>query len=345
MAPWPIRSGLVNDEPRPQHRPKPQRSLTAAAAVFFVLGVVILAWNIPLPLVAFSPGPVGDASAAVIVEGHPVQKPHGELLMLTVESQPLNAFEAVVAGIDPTVDVLSRGRVRPPNQSDEEYQRLNLQMMDQSTATAITVALSKLNLGSQAHSVFITGYAAATPAGKVLQIGDQITAIDGQKVTSVDDLAPAMAGKKPGNSVKLTVLRDGEEHSYDIELAENPDTPGQPFIGIFIRQLPFWIDVNPGIVGGPSAGMMYTLAIIETLSNGDLAHGHVVAGTGTISSDGTVGAIGGVRQKVVAAEAAGAEYMILPQANYEAAMTAPRHSMKLVPVSTIDDALQFLGSL
>ncbi|MGA7270357.1 MAG: PDZ domain-containing protein [Acidimicrobiia bacterium] len=328
-----------------QSPPKPQRSLTAAAIVFFVLGLVVLAWNIPLPLVAWSPGPVGDASAAVIVEGHPVQQPHGELLMLTVESQPLNAFEAVVAGIDPTVDVLARNRVRKPGVSDEQYQRLNLQMMDQSTATAITVALSKLNLEAQADKVFITGYAASTPAGKVLRIGDQITAIEGKKVTGVDDLAPALAGKKPGDTIRLTVLRSGEEHTYDIELAENPDTPGQAFIGIFIRQLPFWIDVNPGIVGGPSAGMMYTLAIIETLSNGDLAHGHVVAGTGTISPDGKVGAIGGVRQKVVAAEAAGAEYMLVPQANYDAAMTAPRHSMELKRVSTIDDALAFLASL
>ena len=319
--------------------------MTAAAVLFFFVGVVVMAWNIPLPLVAYSPGPVSDAADAVVVDSVPLFAPSGELLMLTVESQSINAFEAVIAAVDPAVDVLARNVVRRPEESDEDYRRRNLQMMDQSTATAIGVALGELDLTDAGSSVFITGYAADTPAGQVLKIGDRILALDGLDIGATSDLAEALGSREPGDTVEIVIDRAGEQVSFDIELAPSTEEPGKPFIGIFVRQLPFWIDLDPGIVGGPSAGMMYTLAIIEVLSDGDLTHGHVVAGTGTIDAEGKVGAIGGVRQKVVAAEAAGAEYMILPQSNYEAALTAPRNGMKLVPVSTLSDALDFLKTL
>ncbi|MFP3915208.1 MAG: S16 family serine protease, partial [Actinomycetota bacterium] len=104
-------------------------------------------------------------------------------------------------------------------------------------------------------------------------------------------------------------------------------------------------DVESGVVGGPSAGLMYTLAIIESLTPGSLSHGRVVAGTGTIDADGNVGSIGAVRQKVVAAEAAGAEFMLVPEGNYEAALTAPARDLELVPVATVEEALDFLSEL
>lgn len=119
-------------------------------------------------------------------------------------------------------------------------------------------------------------------------------------------------------------------------------------IGVLLGELsepPFPVEIEPGDVGGPSAGMMHALAIIDTLTEGELTDGHVVAGTGTIGLDGTVGTIGGIRQKVVAAEAAGAEYILVPQGNYETALTAERDSIEIVPVATIDDAVDFLESL
>jgi PDZ domain-containing protein len=91
--------------------------------------------------------------------------------------------------------------------------------------------------------------------------------------------------------------------------------------------------------------MMHTIAIIDTLTEGELTKGHVIAGTGTIQLDGSVGSIGGVRQKVVGAEAAGAEYILVPQGNYETALTAERDSIEIIPVATLTDALDFLGSL
>lgn len=321
------------------------RALTAAIGTIFLVGVVVLAWNVPLPLVAYSPGPVTDATDSVAVEGAPTYDTQGELVMLTVAGQDINAFEALVAAVDPSVDVLARQVVRRPDESDEDYHRRNLELMDQSAQTAIAVALSRIELPDDRSAVYVTGYAADTPAGEVLEIGDRIVALAGQRIEAAESLAAVMEGNTPGDRVPLSVERDGQVLSYEVELVPREDDPDSPMIGIYVRQLPFWIDIDTGIVGGPSAGMMYTLAIIDVLTPGSLTGGRVVAGTGTIDLEGSVGEVGGVRQKVVAAEAAGAEYMFVPAGNLAAAESAPRGDMELVAVESIDDALEFLRGL
>ncbi|HLU53598.1 MAG TPA: S16 family serine protease [Acidimicrobiia bacterium] len=321
------------------------RALTAAIGTIFLVGVVVLAWNVPLPLVAYSPGPVTDATDSVTVEGAPTYDTQGELVMLTVAGQDINAFEALVAAVDPSVDVLARQVVRRPDESDEDYHRRNLELMDQSAQTAIAVALSRIELPDDRSAVYVTGYAADTPAGEVLEIGDRIVALAGQRIEAAESLAAVMEGNTPGDRVPLSVERDGQVLSYEVELVPREDDPDSPMIGIYVRQLPFWIDIDTGIVGGPSAGMMYTLAIIDVLTPGSLTGGRVVAGTGTIDLEGSVGEVGGVRQKVVAAEAAGAEYMFVPAGNLAAAESAPRGDMELVAVESIDDALEFLRGL
>lgn len=320
-------------------------ALIGAAVLFFVVGLMIAAWSVELPLIAYSPGPITDAADSVVVDGAPVYPPGGELVMLTVAGQDINAFEALVAAIDPSVDVLARRAVRRPDESDEEYRRRNLQLMDQSTTAAITVALDHVDTVDYEPTVFITGYAADTPAGQVLDIGDRILTLAGEDVSTLEDLSAALGDRRPGDEVTIEVERGGDVVSHDVALAQREDDPDTPMIGIFVRQLPFWVDIDSGIVGGPSAGLMYTLAIIDVLTPGDLTGGRIVAGTGTIDTDGNVGGIGGVRQKVVAAEAAGAEVMLVPESNHEAALTAPRTDLELVPVATVGDALEFLESL
>lgn len=320
------------------------RALLSAAGLFFALGLVMAAWNISLPLIAYSPGPVTDAVDAVVIDGAEVYDSDGEWIMLTVAGQDINAFEALIAATDPSVDVLARAVVRRPDESDEDYRRRNLQLMDQSTATAISVALRQLEVEEEPH-VFITGYAADTPAGEVLEIGDRIVSLGGEPVEGAEDLRGVLERASPGDTVAVEVERTGEIRSFEVELVAGEEDPDRPIIGIFVRDLPFWVEIDPGIVGGPSAGLMYTLAIIEALTPESLAGGAVVSGTGEVDLDGNVGSIGGVRQKVVAAEAAGAEYMLVPEGNYEAAQTAPRRDMQLVPVSTVDEALEFLETL
>src|SRR5690606_20693691 len=148
-------NSIVAMPDRSGHRP-----LIAAGVLFLLVGPVTVAWNIPLPLIAYSPGPVTDAVDAVVVDGAPTYPSQGELVMLTVAGQDINAFEAMVAAVDPAVDVIARQAVRRPGESDEDYRRRNLRLMDESTAVAVSVALSRLDLAEGPGDVFITGYAA-----------------------------------------------------------------------------------------------------------------------------------------------------------------------------------------
>ncbi len=321
------------------------------AALFLTAGLSVGAWAVELPYFAFSAGPVGDAVDAIRIEAPdlPVYPPKGELFMLTVSLQEVNVYEAIAAGFDPAFDLVPVSLLRAPDESDEDFRRRGLEAMDRSKENAIAVALDRLDLDVKVESdgVRVADLLEGAPSGDVLQIGDIIRAVDGEPVVLADDLREALADKAPGDTVTLTIERDGEAFDVEVELYESDEAPGRALIGILAETLNprFPIDIDSSNIGGPSAGLMYTLAIIDLLTPEDITHGHVIAGTGTIDRSGKVGPIGGVRQKAVAAEAAGAEYMLVPADNFEEVQTAPIHDLKLVSVATVDDALEFLDSL
>jgi len=317
-------------------------------ALFVTGALALVAWNIELPYLAFSSGPVSDAADAVTAEQVDIFPPDGELLMLTVVSQDVNVFEALIAGLDPTIDLVPKEAYRPPDESDEEYRQRVLSQMDDSQQRAITVALGYLGYDMVPIDVLITDLIDEAPSSTVLQIGDSVNAFDGIEILRGTDLTDALLGHQPGDLVEMDITREGTQRLVEVELAERPDEPGGAMIGITVGELtepPFPVSIEAGAIGGPSAGMMHTLAIVDTLTPGELTQGHVIAGTGTIAYDGTVGNIGGIRQKVVGAEAAGAEYVLVPEGNYEEALTAERRAIEIVPVETIQDALAFLETL
>ncbi len=310
------------------------------------LGVV--AWNVELPYLAYSVGPVSDAADTVVAEEVEVYPPQGELLLLTVLQQDVNIFEAVIAGFDPTIDLVRKEAVRRVGETDEEYRNRVLQQMDDSNYRAIAVALEYLGYELVPTEVVINDIVVGVPAGEALELGDTILSVNGDPVTELGDVVSALEGFEVGDVIDLTVERDGEVLDLGVELAEREDEPGTPMIGVVLGQLtetPFPISLHSGDVGGPSAGLMHTIAIIDSLTEVDLTGGRVVAGTGTIDLDGNVGSIGGIRQKVVAAEAAGAELILVPEGNLEAARTAPRQAIEIVPVATLADAIDFLEGL
>ena len=317
-------------------------------ALFFVGILGIAAWNIELPYLAYSAGPVSDAADTVVAEQVAIYPTDGELLMLTVVSQDVNVFEALIAGVDPTIDLVRKQAVRRAGESDEEYRNRVLQQMDDSNFRAIAVALQHLGYEMVPTEVVINDISQDVHAFDVLERGDTVLAVNGVPIEMVDDFAPALDGFGVGDTITMVVFRNGTEVEVDVELAEKDDEPGEPMIGIFLGELteaPFPISIEAGDVGGPSAGMMHTIAIIDALTEGELTGGHVIAGTGTIQLDGSVGNIGGIRQKVVGAEAAGAEYILVPAGNYERALTAERTDIEIVPVATLDEAISFLESL
>lgn len=326
----------------------PHWPLYLIGALFAVGVMSLIAWNLELPYLAYSAGPVSDAADSIVAEEVAIYPPDGELLMLTVVSQDVNIFEAAIAGVDPRVDLVRKQAVRREGETDEEYRNRVLQQMDDSNFRAVAVALEYLGYDMVPTEVVINSVLEDVPAESVLEAGDTIRAVNGTTVTTVVDVTSALEGYQPGDVIEMRLERNGGVVEVEVELAEKEDEPGEPLIGIGLGELtqaPFPITIQAGDVGGPSAGMMHTIAIIDSLTEGELTGGRVIAGTGTIRADGSVGNIGGIRQKVVGAEAAGAEYILVPQGNYDTALTAERSSIEIVPVATIDDAIGFLESL
>lgn len=338
----------MTDSPTPkQGRSAPWPLILIGSLILMaVLGGV--AWSVELPYVAFGPGPVSDAADAIVVEGVDSYPPDGELLMLTIVSQDVNIFEAMIAGFDPTIDLVEKQRVRRVGESDEEYRNRVLQQMDDSNFRAVAVALDYLGIDMVSTEVVINEFVEGVPAADVLELGDTIAAVNGVGVSSVAEIRPLIEGVGVGEPITVTISRGGELLDIEVLLAERDDEPGVPMIGVILGELsepPFPLGVEAGDVGGPSAGMMHTIAIIDTLTEGELTNGYVIAGTGTIRMDGTVGSIGGIRQKVPAAEAAGATHILVPEGNYESALTAEFEDIEIIPVATISEALAFLESL
>jgi len=314
-----------------------------------VTGILaFVAWSYELPYLAYSAGPVADAADSIVVEEMEVYPPEGELLMLTILSQDVNLFDALIAGADPSIDLIRKERVRRPDETDEDYRNRVLQQMEDSNFVSIAVALDHLGYELVPSEVVINEIVPGVPAEDSLQLGDTILAVDGVEIDAINEVVLLIEVHEPGDIIELRVERGGEQLVIEVELAEQEDEPGVPMVGVFLGELthpPFPLSIEEGDVGGPSAGMMHALAIIDILTEGELTKGNVIAGTGTVSFDGTVGAIGGIRQKVVAAEAAGASHILVPRGNYDTALTAPRRKIEIVPVATIDEALAFLDSL
>jgi PDZ domain-containing protein len=287
------------------------------------------------------------------IEGAPTYPVRGNMYMLTVAQQDLNIYEVAAGMADPTVDVIERVRVRPIGVSPEEYQRIAHRNMEEAKNTAIVVALSRLGyeVTYTGDGVEVATILEGTPAVDVLQVGDVIVAVDGSPVSIERDAITLIQSRQIGDTITLTVLRNGEKLDVEVTLIEHVEQKGRPMVGFgavthnLTYEFPIEVDIDSTNIGGPSAGFMYALTLMNLLTPEDLTKGHRIAGTGTIASDGTVGPIGGIRQKIEAAEAAGAEYVFVPADNWDEALTGTYDRIELVKVATLDDALEFLAQL
>ncbi len=325
-----------------------------------VVGIAIaIAWPITVPYYTLSPGPVYDTSDFITVQDGNVSD-DGELFFLTVSLKEANIFEYAAGRLDPRVDVRERERVRPIGVSQEQLRRESLAAMEQSKQDATFVALTRLG-----YEVTLVGTGALvidtvpdTAADGVLLPNDVIVEMDGRLVAFRDDIIGQLADLKIGDVISLLVDRpaDDSEVGYDetpveLQLGPHIDDPTRPMIGVLldnnepIVSFPVEVAIDSQNIGGPSAGLMFTLQIMDQLTSDELTHGERIAGTGTISRDGTVGAIGGIRQKVYGAIDAGARAVLVPAANYDDAVVAAADDIEVVRVETVDDALAFLGSL
>jgi len=310
------------------------------------LGLVL--WYTPTPWYITAPGAAIDTGGLIEVKGGDVRG--GQLFMLVVTTQPANLFWYLYAKAD------ARAELETPEQflgnitDYGKYQELTGRMMEDSKKTAMAMGLKHAGYGRGTVPVGaeITDLSTGTPNQDVFRPGDVVVAVGGRPVTTATQLREAMASIVPGASVVVRVKREGKEIDLTARTIESPDPArkGQAIFGILIKDsllfdIPVDIRIKTGAITGPSAGLMFTLQIVDQLTPGGITGGRVVAGTGTVEADGSVGPIGGVKQKVFAAEAAGATVMFVPRANYQdAASVATR--LSVIAVDRVEDALSWL---
>ncbi|APT93064.1 signal protein PDZ [Corynebacterium phocae] len=325
--------------------------LTAAATLDHIPGTNI---SLTVPYAAEGPGPtvdtLGMADGVEVVEisaqdeaGITIDDPAGQLNMTTVAVRTnMTLVQALGRWIGSGDTLVPIEAIFPKGHSEEEVQEANQIAFSQSESAATLVAMDYLQL--PVH-VEVAGVAEDSAAAGTLEQDDILLALDGKKITQPQQAQEVIQAKKPGDKLQVTVERAGKELHKTVTLKEHPETKGQALLGILMITVPdngLEVNYNLEDIGGPSAGMMFTLAVIDKLSPGDLTGGHFVAGTGTIEPDGTVGAIGGIVHKVRAAKDAGAELFLAPADNCAEAVSRSTGDMVVARVEDIEDATQAL---
>jgi len=334
------------------------RRLTAGkvAAGLLLLGfLLILAAGIRVPYLATSPGRVVEVQELIEVDGTESFDNAGELFFLTISrpSASLTVLEWFEAWRDPDIDLVRRDLIIPPGQTGDERRLQNLQLMMNSQQIAVAVALDRLgyDVGVVGTGALVNEVLEGSGGFGIVERDDIVVAVEGVKIQFVQELIGEVRARQVGETVTLTISRDDQLRDVQVVLGESQTDPSLPSIGISVAdagsafEFPFDVSIDAGTTGGSSAGMMLTLGVYNRLSQQDITSGHRIAGTGTMSTDGTVGQIGGIKQKTIAAIGVGAEYLLVPEGDSAAALETADGKIEVIAVTTIDDALAFLKSL
>lgn len=336
------------------------------AATLLLIALLCASVLMKVPYTEMSPGPTYDTlgvqektgTPVITITGHESYPTSGHLNMTTVQvtgaKYEPSLVNAVIGWLRDDVLVVPHDNVYPKGQSDADAKRQNAEEFALSEDHARTAALKQLGI-PMGSELIVQTVTAGLPAEGRLHAGDQIVAVDGTPVADAEGVAKAVTRHQPGESVVFSVVPRVKEGSAEpgvrtditVPTAKSPDT-GAAVVGIrpgLKHTYPFRIDIGLQDVGGPSAGLMFSLGIIDKLTPGDLTGGKFVAGTGTIDDDGGVGPIGGISMKLIAARDAGAEYFFTPAANCaEAAKNTPS-GLTLVKAETLDGALKSLEQI
>ena len=308
----------------------------------------------PVPYVALGPGPTYDTlgevdgTPVIDIEGTRTFPTDGHLDLTTVGVQPqLTLLEALRGWFDRDLAVVPRETVYPPDKTTEQVDEENVQSMQRSQNSAVTAAARQL--GYATVTVTVAAVSAGSPSQGRLREGDVLVSVDGEPLADEAALRAAITGAGVGATLRLGYERGGEPGTAAITTAASPDDPARPVIGIepaeSVGDLPFEVDITLEEVGGPSAGLMFSLGILDKLGEASLTGGRYIAGTGEITSDGTVGAIGGITQKLIAARAKGAVAFLVPAANCAEAVVRPPSGLALVRVERLAGALEELEAV
>lgn len=339
--------------PAPPERPRRVRTgqIVLGIVAFLTVAFLVGAAFVPLPYYLFRPGSVRDTQPLIEVDGTEVFRSEGSIGYTTVSLRRATLLGLAQAWLDDDIDIFTRDEVLGGRDVDEN-RAVNLQMMNDSKQVATQVALERLGYDVDLTvGQLVIEVLPDTPADGVLEPGDTITAVDGEPFDDAQDLGRLLSDDPPGSTIVATVQppAGGAGRDVEVALAESSDEPGKGVMGVRVMDVvldydfPVDVEIDTGDVGGPSAGLAFTLGIIDDLTPGDLTGGEDVAVTGTISGNGTVGPVGGTGQKAAAVREAGIELFLVPSADYDAAVDHAGDDLEVVAVDTVEEALAALG--
>ena len=332
-----------------------RRTVSSVLACVLLVALFGVAALLPVPYVTMSPGPTVDVLAErdgeeiVQVDGHEIYETDGRLELTTVSvtgpSQELSLAEAIAAWFDTTRAVYPRDVVYQPEQSEEDVRTESNVQMVSSQDTAIAVALRELGFDPPPVTE-VLAVSKGGPAEDKLKARDKILQVNGTKITSATSVSKAVQKSGVGGTAEFVVRRAGDTETFSIETEAAENQPERAIVGVVVGegyQFPFDVSVNISEeIGGPSAGLVFSLAVYDTLTPGSLTQGRNVAGTGTIAADGSVGSIGGIQQKIVAAADSGADIFLVPPDNCDSALGAgvEEEEITLVKAETMHSAVE-----
>ena len=331
-----------------------RRTLTLLLSGVLVAVLTGAASAAPVPYVSYTPGPtfdtlgeVGD-TPVIDVDGRETFPTEGRLDLTTISVRPrLTLTDALRDWFDRDRAVVPRELLYPPGETDEEVRQANEERRVASESNATSAALRYLGIPFTTR-VEVLSVQPGLPAEGELEAGDVVTSVDGAPVASSQELRDRISGREPGTEVRVGYVRDGSPGEAVITTAAPPSGEARSVVGVLLAEkpdYPFDITISLKDVGGPSAGLMFALGIIEKLEPESLTDGRYVAGTGEIQVNGDVGPIGGIPQKLVAARDKGAEVFLVPEDNCEEALGRAPDGLLLVKVSTLQDAVDALRTL
>jgi PDZ domain-containing protein len=346
--------GAELDRPQRRHR----WLLPSVALIVIVLAIgYAVANHYTSNYYAIAPGDARSVQSYISVPPDKLHKKAGRVLLVTVSLLTVKPFSWIGDKLDSDVQVVKVQDVTgntPPSQLNQ----LNAVEMQNSTQTAVIVALRRLGykVDLNGQGAEVDSVVAKSPAANILVPGDVIVAFDSTPIQSNDTLVTAIRKHHGGDRVTFQVQEGSPPHTVTktVVLGEAPADATTPtphaFLGIATTtkeqpNLPIDVKIDPGNIGGPSAGLSFTLGIIDDLTTGDLTGGKTIAVTGTISSDGSVGDVGGVAQKAVAVRDAGAVAFLVPKGEGNVAQQHAGSHVKVIEVTTLDEALNALRSL
>lgn len=335
-----------------------RRATTLTVASVLVLVLAVIGSMMRVPYVALMPGPTSNTLGTndkgqplIRIDGRKTYPDQGHLNFTTVTYRGgpggrIDLFTALRGWLDGDTAIVPEETIFPKNETPKEVDQENTRAMQDSQQNAEAAALHQLGIPVTTR-VVVEGVQKGRPADGVLKPGDEITALDGAKVTSVSQVTGAMAKAKIGDTATLTYRRDGKEHKAALKTVADPSGK-RAVVGIVLSdqyKFPFKIDISIGDIGGPSAGLMFSLAIYDKLTPGPLTQGKFIAGTGTITPEGEVGPIGGIQQKMIAARQAGATVFLTPKDNCADALSARPDGLRLVRADTLHGSIQAIDAL